>query len=537
MINSDKSSRKRNVRRIIYSIIAVALIGALIFFLFFRNEGPQKVIVSKLSVGDIASKIYVKAQILPGSIAEQAVKQRQRVISVNVKPGDQVSKGDILITLDRSELLAQYESARKARLAVEAQNAANKKIADAKALQAKKDQKDFELQASKLTGALTRVVTNITLLITTPASSVDFQNDINEKITAIISGYDPDTQSIEQLVQELLDAVTQNVDVSANPQYQAILKNIKNDIAIINATLPVVLTKVGGSLTAGLTSGLNITSDLTSQLSQLGLNVADPLASAIALEKNYKDIYDSSTDSVRADISGIIVEVNTTAGSYVGTDTSQADSSLNSLISGALGNLLQSASLGQTARTVPIVTIYDNIKPKTAFQVGQFDSSRLEKGMSVSYTMDNKSYHGKITYKPRFVNVSGTGTGGASSLLEQAGIVGLTDQEPKLTIEMSIEGSNLSDLVPGFLIDAEITTASATKAVLLSAGAMRRELDKYYVFVIDSDNRLVKKNFVPGIQSDMYVQVVSGLGVNDNVVQNPANTMAEGQKVRPEGGA
>ncbi|MHB1485640.1 MAG: efflux RND transporter periplasmic adaptor subunit [Saccharofermentanales bacterium] len=536
MINSNKSMKTRNIKRVIYSIIAVAVIGALVFFLFFRNEGPPKVTVSKLAVGDIASKIYVKAQILPGSIVEQTVKQKQRVVSVYVKPGDQVSKGDILITLDRSELLAQYESARKARLDIEAANAAKKKIADAQALQAKKDQKEFELQAAKLTGALTRIVTNITLLVTTPSSSIDIQDDISEKLTEIISGYDPNTQSIEQLVQELLGAVTQSVDVTQNPQYQAILKNIQNDVAILNATLPVVLTKVGGSLTSGLTSGLNLTSDLTSQISQLGLNVTDPLASAKELESSYKKIYEASSDSIRAEISGIITEVNTTAGSYIGTDTSQANNSLNSLISGAIGDLLQSASLGQSSSAKPTIIIYDNLKPKAAFQVGQFDSARLEKGMSVDYSLNNKNYHGNITYKPRFVAVSTSGTGGASSLLEQAGIVSLTDQEPKLTIEMSIEGTNLSDLVPGFLIDAEIKTAFAAKVILLPAGAMRRELDEYYVFVTDQDNRLVKKNFVPGIQSDMYVQVVSGLTVNDNVVQNPTNTMAEGQKVRLEEG-
>lgn len=537
MINRNQSLRSRNIKRVIYSVIAVALIGLLVFYLFFRREGPARVVVSPLSVGDISSKIYVKAQILPGSVVEQTIKQKQKVVTVIAKPGDQVQKGDILITLDQSELRSQYESARKARLDIEAANAAKKKIADAQALQAIKDQKEFELQVAKLTGALTRIVSNITLLITTPSSNVDLQSGINEKITEIISGYDPNTETIDQLVQELIGAVTQSVDVSENPQYQTILNNLQKDVAILNETLPDVLTEVGSSLTTNLTSGLNLTSDLTSQLSLLGLNVTDPLASAKALENSYKEILDNSVDSIKAEISGIIVEVNTTAGSYIGTDTTQTGNSLESLLSGSFGDLLQSSTLGQSASTKPAIVIYDNLNPKAAFQVGQFDSARLEKGMSVDYFLDNKSYQGNITYKPRFVAGSSISGDSTSNLLEQAGIVSLTDQEPRLTIEMSIEGSNLGELIPGFLIDAEIKTASAADVVILPAGAMRRELDTYYVFVVDTDNRLVKKNFVPGIQSDMFVQVVSGLDVSDKVVQNPTNTMVAGQKIRLEGGS
>jgi HlyD family secretion protein len=70
---------------------------------------------------------------------------------------------------------------------------------------------------------------------------------------------------------------------------------------------------------------------------------------------------------------------------------------------------------------------------------------------------------------------------------------------------------------------------------VLPAQAMRRELNEYYVFLVDKDNKLVRKPFTPGIQSDMYVEVLSGLNAGDKVVLNPTNEMSNGLKVKLKG--
>jgi multidrug efflux pump subunit AcrA (membrane-fusion protein) len=96
---------------------------------------------------------------------------------------------------------------------------------------------------------------------------------------------------------------------------------------------------------------------------------------------------------------------------------------------------------------------------------------------------------------------------------------------------MSVRGDDLSHLVLGFNIDAEVQTAFAQDVLLLPAEAMKRELGVYYVFVLESDGRLRRQPITPGIQSDTQVEVKEGLAEGEKVVLAPANELADGMLV------
>lgn len=541
MLENNRKIRNKRRNIAIGIIIPIAVIIALLAYFINGLGNTPEVTAIDISNGDIASKMYVKAQISPGSTTEYNIKQKQRVLKVNVKVGDIVKTGDVLLTLDILELQEQYNNAKAARKSLEssksAQDASNKAIA----AQKQKDQKDFELQINRMSGSITRIVSNLTLLATTQSTTINIPAELSEIISSQLSGLNPDPVILQQQIQELIDTVTQGVNVADNPEYAKIIENINKDTAILGTSLPTVLKGIGGTLTSGLatglTSGLTLTSDLTSQLGSLGLNTGDSLANAKELEKSTKEALDQAVTSLVATGPGIVAEINTKTGSYIGTSTSQSTSSLDSLLSGALGESLSGltgSSGSASSQTSPIV-IYDNTAPKAIFKVSQFDSEKLKPGLSVEYTHNNKKYTGEIIYKSKFVEDAKFNSPSSNSLLEQAGIVGVTGSDPQLTIEMSVNGSNLTDLVLGFLIDAEIKTASADNVIVLPAQAMRRELNEYYVFLVDKDNKLVRKPFTPGIQSDMYVEVLSGLNAGDKVVLNPTNEMSNGLKVKLKG--
>lgn len=541
MLENNRKIRNKRRNIAIGIIIPIAVIIALLaYFINGLGKTPEVTAIA-IANGDIASKMYVKAQINPGSTTEYNIKQKQRVLNVNVKVGDIVKTGDVLLTLDILELQEQYNNAKAARKSLEASKASQDASNKAIAAQKQKDQKDFELQINRMSGSITRIVSNLTLLATTQTTTINIPAELSEIISNLLSSPNPDPVILQQQIQELIDSVTQGVNLAENPEYAKIIENINKDTSILGTSLPTVLKGIGGTLTAGLatglTSGLTLTSDLTSQLGSLGLNTGDSLANAKELEKSTKEALDQAVTSLVATGPGIVAEINTKTGSYIGTSTSQSTSSLDSLLSGALGESLSGltgSSGTASSQTSPIV-IYDNTAPKAIFKVSQFDSEKLKPGLSVEYTQNNKKYTGEIIYKSKFVEDAKFNSPSSNSLLEQAGIVGVTGSDPQLTIEMSVNGSNLTDLVLGFLIDAEIKTASANNVIVLPAQAMRRELSEYYVFLVDKDNKLVRKPFTPGIQSDMYVEVLSGLNAGDKVVLNPTNEMSNGLKVKLKG--
>lgn len=541
MLINSKSTRNRRRNIILGIIIPVAVIIAILVYLLNGTGKILEVSAVTLSNGDIASKMYVKAQISPGSTTEYNIKQRQRVVKVNIKVGDSIKAGDVLLILDKLELQEQYENAKASRKSIEASKAAQNANAKALEVQKQKEQKEFELQINRMSGSISRIVSNLTLLATTQSTEIDIPSELAEIISNQLSSLNPDPLILQQQIQELIDTVTSGINIAENPQYKKIIDDINKDSAILGTSLPVVLKGIGGTLTNGLanslTSGLTITSDLTSQLGSLGLNTGDSLASANELEKSTKEALDQAVTVLVATGPGIIAEINTKSGSYIGTTSSQSTSSLDNLLSGALGDSLSGltgATGSVSSQTSPIV-VYDNTNPKAIFKVSQFDSEKLRPGLSVSYIQNNKTYTGEIIYKSKFVEDAKFNSPSSNSLLEQAGIVGVTGSDPQLTVEMSITGINLTDLVLGFLIDAEIKTASADNVIILPAQAMRRELSEYYVFLVDKDNKLVRKSFTPGIQSDMYVEVLTGLNKGDKVVLNPTNDMSNGQKIRLKG--
>lgn len=542
MVEGSKLFRKLDLKRIIAIIVVLAIIASISTYYIIQKNKPTEVLASSLKLGEISSKMFVKAQVKPSSVVSQTIKQKQKILKLNVKAGDQVVKGELLMKLDISENTLLYEQAKKARIDIEISNAKEKKSAQEQADQAVKDQIEYEKQVNNLSGSLGRIITNIALLGTSSVDTATLQEELGRVINEQLADFDPNAPDVALQTQELVNAIISAINVSGNPQNPNVMNQINKDIAIFSQALPKVLTGLGGNLTSNVTSGISLTDSLTKQLQSLGLGVTDPLAQAISLENSYKKILDESVTEVFAQISGIVAEVNVQEGGYIGTSQTQSNNSLDGILSGALGSSGLSELAGLSSATTnakaPII-IYDNTKPKAVFQVSQFDSAKLELGMKVEYIKDNinfkNSYAGKIIYKSPFVLDSSLASGGASDLLKSAGLVSALGSEPQLLIEMSLEGDSLTDITLGFLIDAEILTASASNVILLPAQSMRKELDEYYVFVVGKDNVISKKPFTPGIQSDMFVEAKSGLSAGDLVVENPTNSMKAGDKVRVKG--
>lgn len=499
------------IRIIIATILTVAIIVTI--FLTRDKETIYSVKTGVLDKGDISRNHYVTAEIKAGDVKEHKVKVKQKVKEVRVSLHQQVKKGDVLLVLDRTELKQAYENARKERIKIESEIKAEKQAAE-------KKNKELQKQIDTLTSELSSVIKKLTSLTETNPFILEVTPDLQEGLEEIISNFSPET--VEEDLAALIELLEESIIAQTNPEFSSALKSIEIQLLKISSSLNEVLS----SLISGdsLLSGLNLTGDL----SGLGIPIKSPLEQAKDKEKETKNSYDESVEFLLADTPGLISAINVVEGDYTGpNEISLGETGLESLLGGAIP--------GIQSESKSAITIFDNTIPQAVFSVGRYDAGRLEVGMPVTYKYEDLSFKGSI------INEGKIATSGGISQLEGldlfAGMGGGSSgggsfaSEPKIELTMSIEGEKLTDLVPGFLIEASIEIANSKDILLLPAEAMRRELNTYFVFLVNEDNTVYKKKFVPGIQSEIYVEVKSGLSVGDKVVLNPSSELSDGNKV------
>ncbi|GEM_PF-1150431 len=525
--------KKRKLFRLLPVILLATLIIAVIFFFGVLRDQKPEVRASSLHMGDISRVIYITAEIQPGAIVEETVPHQQKVTAVHVKPGDQVHTGDLLLTLDTEELQDQYLQAKKARKEIEASITKAEAVAKTRAKEAEINMKEFEENVNLFFESLSETAFNLVMLRNISPAALSADPEMTASFTDLLVEFDPEAEDAKKQMEILLDFLLQEAEVTDNPKYQDILNDLENDLVNLSSSLSQVLTILtSGTITNGLTEGIFLSPNLIGQLGSVSGTISDPLAQAKLQEDLARERYEESVPQLKASNPGIIGEVNAEVDSYIGTSSIRGANSLDSLINEALGEALEGAPGEAASGRSKAVIIYDNTKPKAVFLANPFDANRLDPGMPVTYEHYGETYNGVITRKAPFAINSTFRTGRVNEVFGGIpGIDGLPN-EPKLEIEMSIEGDRLEDLILGFSLEAEIVTESAENVLMLPAEAMRREIDTYYVFVIGKEGKLIKEEFEPGIQSDVFVEVVSGLTIDDRVVLNPTGDLERGIDVK-----
>jgi RND family efflux transporter MFP subunit len=89
------------------------------------------------------------------------------------------------------------------------------------------------------------------------------------------------------------------------------------------------------------------------------------------------------------------------------------------------------------------------------------------------------------------------------------------------------------DLRPGGFASAEIRAGQVT-APLLPESAVLSDERGNFVYVIDAENTVVRREVVIGEVTDRGMAIVSGLAGNERIVESAGAFLAQGQKVRPE---
>lgn len=533
MSQISNNRRRRAIRRGII-IVLLLIVGPAAYLIYGATRDTTPVVrTALLANGDIASVMTITAQIRPGTVQEAYV-GRQLVSRVHVAVGDQVSKGDPLITFDLTDLEKQLEETRSLRQQAEDAVTAMTAMIENQASSSQQALTAMQKQITQLSASLDRSMAALTKMGSLPPIETAWNDEQIAELARRLAAIEPGAVDVEDQIRAILADLGGLLELSPSPAYQDQLQVLQKNLNGMGSSFTALIAGLGNpDLLAALGSG----SSLAGQAGSLASSAQTALVQAVQAEALAEQALSSATEVITADFDGVVADIQAEEGEYTSAASGSLGGSLGSSLGSSLGGSLGSSLSGLSATTTRVLVLYDNVRPMAVFQANRYDSDKLAIGMPVSYYQDGRYFHGRITYKSKFAtSMDLSDTSSADTLLGSMSSVSGLSSEPMLDLEMSIEGDRLSDLTLGFNIDAEIQTASARDVLLLPAEAMKKELGAYYVFVIGDDSRLIRQEIEPGIQSDTYAQVLSGLTAGTRVVLNPTNSLSAGMLVRERQG-
>lgn len=148
------------------------------------------------------------------------------------------------------------------------------------------------------------------------------------------------------------------------------------------------------------------------------------------------------------------------------------------------------------------------------------EANRVEVDQKVELVYLDKTYEGVVD---SIDYMAASAAGGAGF---QAG-----QSSPTLQAVIRFETEDVSDLIPGFDIDAEIIIDTTTDSLAIPIEALLHdENGEPYVYVV-ADGIAKQRPITTGIQEGVMIEVTEGLTAGEEVIQLPSEELEDGMEV------
>lgn len=185
----------------------------------------------------------------------------------------------------------------------------------------------------------------------------------------------------------------------------------------------------------------------------------------------------------------------------------------------------------------PLIELYDETEPLVHSRVNRRDALLLETGQSVTYTTDNLQLQGELVFKsPIATTTPAYSSGQTSDALSQlmGGDQSFLTSEPRVDIELTIEGLDLDKIIFGFDISYEVEIEKRENVLAVPSESLIAERGLNYVYVANDDNTFTLRPVETGIITHTYAELLSGLEAGDWVLLNPPSSIQEGVRYNVE---
>ncbi len=143
-------------------------------------------------------------------------------------------------------------------------------------------------------------------------------------------------------------------------------------------------------------------------------------------------------------------------------------------------------------------------------KVTQSDLPKFTAGKEVDVKINNKATKGTIRYVPAVVNAT-------TSLYD---------------IEVLVDNSQ-GDFKAGMSADVELSIEKQEQTITVPKKAVFEEDGKKYVYITNSDNKVVKTEITTGIVTSTTIEIKSGISKDNTVVIGGLNLISDGTNIFP----
>lgn len=494
-METKKWSTKRKVLVSILVILCAAIIAG-VLYMFFKPDPLPQVSAAKVTRGSITQTLDMSGKVSSSQKGNFIPIDGTKVLTVNVKVGEYVKKGDVLATFDTSSLNSVLADKQQAYLtAVEnyknAKNTAVTSSAQLKEINARLAEIDKELEKQEKKQNKNN------------SSDKNNQNktdsEASNKLWELISkalGMEDINAALKKL-DELLNSGNSNLFGSGVSALQM-------------EKMQLELKKVTLEAQSGV-----ITQSTYKTIMEATKKELDSLTASLAsLKKGWIAEYD-----------GIVSEVNITPGETC-RSAATANIDISSIIDLASGNTnvsdIVNALLGQTQSGIT-VEYYPFV---VDFVLGKADIFKVSLDMPCRVTAaDDTVVDGVVTYiSPVATQSSGVNI---SSLIGSGSANGV---DAKVIIEKPT-----SSVIIGLDVDVSIDVDSKDNVLIVPSEAVKNDSNGTYVYIYNSKTKRIKSSKVElGLSDDTRYEIVSGCEEGDTVITTvpTGTTLADGDKVK-----
>mgnify|MGYP002860506296 CR=1 FL=1 len=171
------------------------------------------------------------------------------------------------------------------------------------------------------------------------------------------------------------------------------------------------------------------------------------------------------------------------------------------------------------SETQTLFTIIDGDKLGVQFTISKDDLGAIQPGQKARIVIGSRQYEGKVDYISRVAS-SETGLTGTSS---SGGSI-----QGKITIDNPDE-----NLFIGVSAKVYVFVGKSESTFGVPYEALNTDINGDYVYVVDKDNKIQRKDVTIGIYSDEYYEITEGIEEGDRVIREVTKNMKPGDDYVP----
>lgn len=458
---------------IIASVIVISLIGFLAFTRANKKEDIKEVTIFNVNTGTFENIVSSKGKIEAKDMRKLYVATLQKVLKLNKKIGDKVEAGEVILTFDSDYRIKLAREVDVLKL----------DIANAK----------LELENMNISSNELSILENENNVTTLEFKKEKMTSDLYLSQNELDNSKNKLDSSIKELKQkeELLSSggISQNEykkyldsKISSEEEYKrkkANYDNIKKDINLADKEISFAKKNL----------------DYSKQ--KVGEN-----------KKTKNNQIQQEINSIKKLELQLMTKME---------ELNKLQDQLVSPVTGTILTMVAEENY-KVDPEKPVVEVADISQQKVRVELPTYELKGVAVGQKVRVTSDLIDNPLKATVTKII------------SLAKEVTKNGVTDN----VVEVEMILDNISDtLRPGYEVKVDIIKATKTNSMIIPAIAVIRENKKAYVYLVSSDNKVVKKEITIGLENIAELEV-KGLKNGDRIITNISPDIKVGDSVKVE---